>query len=141
VRQPIGRLARRFGVSVATIRYYERTGLLPQPTRTAANYRQYSERHVEQLAFVLNCRSLDMSHEEIRQLLSIRTTPARGCDDVNALIDAHIGQVARKVADLQQMLADLRALRQSCGAARTVQDCEILTTLKRSKRSARAAQD
>ena len=135
MRQPIGQLARRFGVSVETIRYYERTGLLPQPARTAANYRQYSDRHVEQLAFVLNCRSLDMSHEEIRQLLALRARPSSGCDDVNALIDTHIGQVTRRVADLQQLLADLRALRQSCGATRTVQECEILTTLKRSRRA------
>jgi len=57
---------------VETIRYYEREGLLPVPARTGGNYRLYGTQHVERLRFIRNCRSLDMTHDEIRTLLAFR---------------------------------------------------------------------
>jgi DNA-binding transcriptional MerR regulator len=56
----IGELAGLFNVPVETIRYYEQAGLLPKPARTAGNYRLYSKADADNLAFVLNCRMLDM---------------------------------------------------------------------------------
>ena len=128
----IGELARRFEIPVENIRYYEREGLLPQPKRSAGNYRQYTETHADHLAFILNCRSLDLSQDEIRKLLSVRTAPGRDCADVNQLIEGHIEQVGRRIRDLKRLLIELKALRQSCGDARTVQQCEILLSLARS---------
>ena len=58
---------------------HERAGLLSKPDRTAGNYRLYTEGHAQQLASILNCRNLDMNQEEIRQLLALRTHPARDC--------------------------------------------------------------
>ena len=136
----IGELARRFKVPVDTIRYYERAGLLPEPARTEGNYRQYSEAHAEQLAFILNCRSLDMSQDEIRKLLTVRTAPARACSDVNGLIDAQIVEVGQRIRSLKQLLTELRSLRKSCTDVRTVQQCEILSTLSRSSRKRRTRQ-
>lgn len=135
----IGELARRFGATVEAIRYYEREGLLPKPQRTAGNYRVYNEAHARQLSFILNCRSLDMSHEEIKALLRVRTTPATDCGDVNQLIDGHIEQVSRRICELNNLLTELRALRESCSEARSVQQCSILSRLARSSsRSTRA---
>lgn len=125
----IGELARRFEIPVETIRYYEREGLLPPPKRSSGNYRQYSETHAQQLAFILNCRNLDMSQDEIRKLLLVRTAPGRECADVNQLIEGHIEQVGRRIRDLKRLLIELKGLRESCGEARTVQQCEILSTL------------
>ena len=62
----IGELATLTGCPVETIRYYEREGLLPAPSRSAGNYRQYDTAHVERLSFIRHCRSLDMTQEEIR---------------------------------------------------------------------------
>ena len=63
----IGELARRAQCPAQTIRYYEHEGLLPEPIRTAGNYRVYSRAHIERLSFIRNCRSLDMTLDEIRQ--------------------------------------------------------------------------
>jgi Cd(II)/Pb(II)-responsive transcriptional regulator len=133
----IGELARRFGVTVEAIRYYEREGLMPRARRTSANYRVYDEHHAEQLSFILNCRSLDMSQDEIRQLLTARGTPSHACSEVNELIDSHIVELGHRIRSLKQLLLELKSLRQSCNDARTVQQCEILSTLSRAARKRR----
>jgi Cd(II)/Pb(II)-responsive transcriptional regulator len=132
--QQIGELARRFECPVETIRYYERTGLLPAPARTNGNYRSYSDEHAGQLAFILNCRALDMTHREIRTLLDLRRKPKNGCSDVNAIIEGHIGQVRHRIGELKQLLTGLEALRTSCNQPRAVEDCQILSALHRNAR-------
>ena len=64
----IGILAEATGTPVETIRFYEREGLLPPPARAENNYRMYLPVHVERLAFVRQCRNLDMTLDEIRAL-------------------------------------------------------------------------
>ena len=86
----IGELAKLTDCQVETIRYYEREGLLPEPARSEGNYRLYTQAHVERLTFIRNCRSLDMTLEEIRSLLNLRDSPQDQCESVNALIDEHI---------------------------------------------------
>ena len=71
----IGDLAQATLCPVETIRYYEREGLLPAPARSGGNYRLYGTQHVERLRFIRNCRSLDMTHDEIRTLLAFRDGP------------------------------------------------------------------
>jgi DNA-binding transcriptional MerR regulator len=71
----IGELAQRTGISIETIRFYEAQGLLPPAARAANNYRVYTPEHVEQLAFIAKCRSLDMAHTEIRRLLEALGLP------------------------------------------------------------------
>jgi Cd(II)/Pb(II)-responsive transcriptional regulator len=96
----IGELAQQAGCSVETIRYYEREGLLPLPGRTAGNYRHYDAAQLERLQLIRRCRSLDMTHDEIRTLLGYRDQPERDCDAVNVLIDEHIAHVRRRIAEL-----------------------------------------
>ncbi len=90
----IGILAEATGTPVETIRFYEREGLLPPPARAENNYRMYLPVHVERLAFVRQCRNLDMTLDEIRALLALRESPAQDCGDINTLLDEHIGHVA-----------------------------------------------
>ncbi|MBZ9559774.1 MULTISPECIES: Cd(II)/Pb(II)-responsive transcriptional regulator [unclassified Modicisalibacter] len=108
----IGELARQTACQVETIRYYEREGLLPEPSRSAGNYRLYDATHVERLTFIRHCRALDMTLGEIRTLLMHRDHPERDCAEVNELIDEHIGHVETRLvqlASLRQALVDLRA--------------------------------
>ena len=86
----IGELAKLTDCQVETIRYYEKEGLLPPPARSDGNYRLYTQAHTERLVFIRNCRSLDMTLEEIRSLLGLRDSPQDQCESVNALIDEHI---------------------------------------------------
>ena len=66
----IGRLSQLTGVSTETIRYYEKEQLMPPAERSANNYRVYNQQHLERLTFIKNCRSFDMTHEEIHQILN-----------------------------------------------------------------------
>jgi Cd(II)/Pb(II)-responsive transcriptional regulator len=130
----IGELARAADCSVETVRYYEREGLLAEAVRSNGNYRMYGPAHVEQLRFVRHCRSLDMTHDEIRALLAFRDAPGRQCDEVNSLLDEHIGHVARRIDELKQLERELKALRGQCRAVRAARDCGIMQSLARDAR-------
>lgn len=125
----IGQLAQQTGTPVDTIRYYEREGLLPRAARTEGNYRIYDAMHLERLAFIRRCRSLDMTQDEIRVLLRFRDTPSESCEDVNALLDAHIGHVAERIRELQQLEKQLQTLRECCQEGRQAAECGILNEL------------
>jgi Cd(II)/Pb(II)-responsive transcriptional regulator len=127
----IGELAKLTDCQVETVRYYEREGLLPPPARSDGNYRVYTQAHVERLTFIRNCRSLDMTLEEIRSLLSLRDSPQDQCENVNALIDEHIQHVNARVASLQALQTQLLELRQRCTDG-TLEHCGILQQLEAS---------
>jgi Cd(II)/Pb(II)-responsive transcriptional regulator len=127
----IGELAKRTGTGVETIRYYEREGLLPAPARTNGNYRLYAPRHVERMHFIRHCRSLDMTLDEIRHLLSLQDAPEQSCAGVNQLLDGHIDEIANRIGQLQTLQKHLKDLRARCHATRTTSECEILHTLAR----------
>jgi Cd(II)/Pb(II)-responsive transcriptional regulator len=126
----IGALARRMQCQTETIRFYEREGLLPAPARSGGNYRLYGPPHLERLAFIRRCRSLDMTLDEIRVLLQLRDKPADNCAEVNAVLDEHIEHVAGRIADLRTLQNQLRDLRQLCSSA-AQQGCGILQELAR----------
>jgi Cd(II)/Pb(II)-responsive transcriptional regulator len=125
----IGDLARQTRCQVETIRYYESEGLLPAPRRSASNYRLYGEEHVERLAFIRRCRSLDMALDEIRALLDFRDRPSADCEGVNRLLDEHIGHVATRMAELEALAKQLRRLRRLCRATQATKDCGIMQSL------------
>lgn len=133
----IGDLATALAVPVETIRYYERQGLLPAPERSAGNYRLYSEVERGRLEFILHCRALDMSHQEIRELLRLRDQPELGCAEVNAVLEAHLGHVAERLRLLRGLQAQLKTLRARCAAPGAAGDCGILQELSQPLRAAR----
>lgn len=123
----IGELAARTGCQPVTIRYYEQAGLLPVPPRSEGNYRVYTRAHEERLLFIRNCRALDMSLDEIRQLLDYQDNPSGDCSEINALVEAHIEHVSSRIKVLQQLQDKLVALRQRCAGAEP--SCSILQEL------------
>jgi Cd(II)/Pb(II)-responsive transcriptional regulator len=125
----IGELAKRTGALVETIRYYEREGLLPEPVRSEGNYRVYSDTDLERLQFIRHCRSLDMTLEEIRDLLRFRDAPEGNCGEVNALLDEHIEHVTKRIKELKILQKNLRALRNLCQQEQATKDCRILQSL------------
>ncbi|WP_454005329.1 Cd(II)/Pb(II)-responsive transcriptional regulator [Alcaligenes sp. Marseille-Q7550] len=122
----IGELAQKSHCNTETIRYYEKVGLLPEPERSEGNYRQYRAMHLERLRFIRNCRSLDMTHEEIRALLAHMDGPAQDCEPVNSLLDEHIEHVAVRIRELEHLQEQLKELRHRCGQAGGLEHCGIL---------------
>lgn len=125
----IGGLARQTGTSVETIRFYEREGLLPAPPRSAGNYRLYTKSHAQQLAFISNCRNLDMALVEIRLLLTFRNDSSADCGAVSRILDEHAGHVAVRIAELESLQKELRRLRKLCRGTKMSGECEILDGL------------
>jgi Cd(II)/Pb(II)-responsive transcriptional regulator len=126
----IGALARDAECTPETIRYYEREGLLPPAIRTAGNYRLYGPAHLERLVFIRNCRSLDMTLEEIKQLLRFRDEPQSECGAAHALIDEHIVHIGERIAELEQLQVQLQALRRQCQPIGDAKKCGILERLE-----------
>lgn len=135
----IGELARAAQTQSETIRYYEREGLLPEAARTEANYRAYDESHIQRLAFIRHCRSLDMTLGEIRTLLHFKDAPTENCAEVNGLLDEHIGHVATRIRELKVLEKQLKALREQCVSDHLAADCGILSGLEKAARSSRAS--
>jgi MerR family gold-responsive transcriptional activator of gol and ges genes len=96
------------------IRYYEQTGLIPQAGRTASGYRDYSETDVHMLRFVRRARDLGFSVAEIGELLGLWRDESRRSADVKRLAQAHIEELQRRIAALQDMAHTLAALADAC---------------------------
>lgn len=126
----IGALAHRMQCQTETIRFYEKEGLLPAPARSGGNYRLYGPQHLERLAFIRRCRSLDMTLDEIRVLLQLHDRPADNCLAVSSVLDDHIQHVADRIEELRTLQQQLHALRQQC-ASPDSQGCGILKELAR----------
>jgi len=130
----IGELAKQTGCSVETIRFYEKEEILTPPQRSAENnYRIYNRNHVEQLLFIRRCRSLDMSLDEIKRLLHLRSTPQEDCTEVSDLLDTHINQIDEHLSDLEHLKQQLESLRQRCNGAHSAEQCGILQELNSTK--------
>ena len=124
----IGEAAKASGVSAKMIRHYESIGLLAAARRTESGYRVYGQDDVHVLRFVHRARALGFSLDQIGTLLSLWQDKGRASADVRALARRHIGELDRKIAEMQAMRRTLESLAASChGDARS--ECPILDDL------------
>ncbi len=100
------------GLPAKTIRYYEEVGLLPPPRRRENGYREYDERDVSRARFVAGARRLDFSLDDIQEILDLRDRRIAPCRVVLEMIEEKATEIARRIAELQEMEADLRRLHQ-----------------------------
>jgi len=124
-----GDLARATGCNIETIRYYENTGLLPDPPRTAAGYRIYSAAHATRLRFILRARELGFSMEDIRGLMGLEDGAAPTCAEVKERTERHLADVRAKIADLRRIEKVLSVTAARC-SGEDVPDCPVLETLE-----------
>ncbi len=124
----IGAASTASGVSAKMIRYYEEVGLIPAAHRSDAGYRIYTATDVELLRFVRRARDLGFSVEQIAGLLALWRDKNRASADVKRLADAHLAELKRKIAALQDMARTLEHLADCC-AGDDRPDCPILADL------------
>lgn len=126
-----GKLAAQTGCNIETIRYYETTGLLPEPARTASGYRSYNGDHLRRLHFIQRARALGFSAEQVRELLEL-SDPQKGHTraEVKSLTETHIETIAGKIRDLQRIKRRLTQISSHCdGSTLAAETCPILETL------------
>ena len=102
-RIPIGALAKRTGVQIETIRYYERVGLLPKADRITNGRRAYGESDVKRLGFIKRSRDMGFSQDEVRNLLKLADGGASSCSEVRTLATSHLHDIRAKLSDLRRM--------------------------------------
>ena len=128
-RITIGDLAKRTGTKVVTVRYYEQIGLLPVPSRTAGNYRTYSNEHLRRLRFIRRCRHLGFTLDQIRDLLRLSSQKDEECGEVDRITAQHLIEVEQKISDLKRLAKELRRLNKSCQGNGMIADCRIIEAL------------
>ncbi len=125
----IGQLAKTAGVNIETIRYYERRGLIPRPSRRESGYRQYTRETVTRIQFIKRTKGLGFSLREILELLSLRLDPATTCVDVKKRAEIKISDIEEKIQTLKRMKKTLTALTMECKGSGPASLCPILEAL------------
>jgi DNA-binding transcriptional MerR regulator len=109
-RLRVGELADAVGVTADTIRYYERAGLLPPPSRTATGYRAYDVAAVDRLRFIQGAQRLGLRLSDVRDLLAIRDTGTCPCEPAEHLLTRRLAEVDAEIARLTALRREMAAM-------------------------------
>jgi MerR family mercuric resistance operon transcriptional regulator len=126
----IGQLAKRAGVNLETIRYYERRSLLPKPARRASGYRQYPPNAVARIRFIKRAQELGFSLNEIAELLSLRVEAQTACNEVQQIVEIKVADIEQKIEGLQRMQQILINLLHHCQMRQETEECPILAAFE-----------
>lgn len=123
----IGTLAKRAGVGIDTVRYYERSGLLAPSRRLASGYRRYTALELARLRFIRRAQALGFTLNEVRDLLAL--SAKRDVARVKRSAQAKLEDVDEKIAALQKIREGLATLVAACPGHGRAADCPILQAL------------
>ena len=131
----IGEIARRAGVGIDTVRYYERSDLLPPPLRRASGYREYAASDVRRLRFIRRAKEIGFTLDEIRDLLALSTDRERGVRGIKARAEVRLADIESRIRELQRVRRGLKALVAACPGHGSLEHCPILAALAEDERS------
>lgn len=127
----IGEIAKRAGVGIDTVRYYERSDLLPPPARRASGYREYEASDVRRLRFIRRAKEIGFSLDEIRDLLALSSDRERGVEGIKSRAEVRLADVESRIAQLQRVRRGLKALVADCPGHGPLEQCPILAALSK----------
>lgn len=119
----IGKLAREAGVSVETVRYYQRRGLLGQPFKPAGGFRRYSEQDVARICFIKRAQQMGFTLSEIAELVPHIDTA--NCQATKALTEKKLKAIETQLIALEKIRATLKGLVAECA-----RDCQQFCTIR-----------
>jgi MerR family transcriptional regulator, mercuric resistance operon regulatory protein len=122
----IGSIAKRAGVSVETIRYYQREGLIAEPLKPVSGFRVYPTETIDRIKFIQRSKRLGFTLAEIKNLLQLSVTD---CSTTRALTQQKLDLIRSKIADLQSMEAALEQLVTMCESSQPTNNCPIIAAL------------
>lgn len=106
----IGEVAERARVTAKTLRFYERAGLLPEPARTEAGYRDYAPDAIERVRFIKDAQASGFTLAQVAEVLAIRDDGQPPCDHVRALVEVRLSEVEERLRELRAVRSELRAI-------------------------------
>ena len=125
----IGELAKKAGVNIDTIRYYEGRGLIPAPPRTESGYRLYEPEIIRRIRFIKRAKDLGFSLKEISELLSLRVDKNSACADVRIKAEKKISEIEERMQTLKSMKKSLLKLVNGCNKNKQTGECPVLEAL------------
>lgn len=124
----IGVLAKSAGVSVETVRYYQRRQLLPEPNRIYGSIRRYDQDDLQRLVFIKNAQGLGFTLDEIAELLHLEK--GSHCEETRVLAEQKLENVREKLTRLQRIEEALTTLIQTCHEPRSSDECPLYRSLQ-----------
>jgi len=124
----IGELSKRTGVHIETVRYYERSGILPKAARTSNGRRAYGTTDIQRLAFIRHARELGFELSTVQTLLNLQEHPDATCEKATQIAAAQLVAIESKISQLKVLRGELKRMIDGCGNAR-VAECRIIEAL------------
>ncbi|MGD2199968.1 Hg(II)-responsive transcriptional regulator [Lysinibacillus fusiformis] len=129
MRYRVSELAEKCSINKETIRYYEKIGLLSEPSRTDSGYRVYSDDTVNRINFIKRMQDLGFSLAEINKLLGVVDKDNERCRDMYDFVSQKIDDVQDKIRDLKRIESMLMKLKECCPDEKSLHECPIIDTL------------
>ena len=123
----ISEAARQSGVSIETIRYYERVGIVSPADRSASGRRIFDRAGIARLRFVKRCRDLGFPLTDVRTILDLSENTATPCEGVKNISQRHLADIRAKKADLELLETAMTELVGQCNARE--RECPALLRL------------
>lgn len=123
----VGEIAKRVGVGPQTVRYYEKRGLLPKPSRWGpGDYRDFDEDALNALRFIQGAKAAGFTLAEIKNLAELRLPPRGSCREVGAFFETKISELDHRIANLRRMRTTLHKMLNACGNRKRDETCLAL---------------
>lgn len=126
----IGDISKQVGVKIPTIRYYEKLGLVAEPSRTAGNQRRYSQTDLKRLEFIKHARKLGFTLEAISSLIKLSGLSSEDCQAIDEVAKSHLVEVRSKLNLLLRLEAELVRITTGCSQG-DIARCYVIESLTR----------
>ena len=118
----IGKVASAVGISVETIRFYQRQGLVVQPEKPLNGFRQYHPSTISRLKFIINAKALGFTLNEIRSLEDL----SYGCEMLHNLVNEKLKGIKDEISNLQSIERKLNNIIESCSPDCKEERCAVI---------------
>ncbi len=119
----VGEVSRKLGLNPQTLYFYERIGLIPSPHRTESGYRLFSQEDMNRLAFITHSKSMGLSLEDIKEILTAKDRKSITCQTVHDCLQKKAKSIEETIQQLQILLDEIRPLISHCERSIECKDC------------------